>query len=305
MDVRRVALDQFGEAAIKRGEPLATMEEALVPLFLYHRYQTQAASKIVAGQYYTYALRGDGQEPLRPVSAREQQRALDALLRTLRPAELTIPRTVLATLPPRPLTYGPHQELFRRQTGLVFDAVAPASTAAGFTLEYLFDPERAARMVQQKALDPSLPGLSDVIDQVRGALFDDEPADAYQAEVGRAVQQVVVDQLMTLAAQAPMPQVRAEAEWALLQLAEEVEPDTGSMDPAYLAHYWALASRIGRFLDRPHVPVQPPAQPSMPPGDPIGDPGMDWLSGIGSSGPLTAGTPRMDLSGSWDAWWRR
>ena len=56
MEVRRVALDQFGEEAIKEGMPLATMEEALVPLFLHHRYQAEATSKVVGGLYYTYAM---------------------------------------------------------------------------------------------------------------------------------------------------------------------------------------------------------------------------------------------------------
>jgi hypothetical protein len=305
MDVRRVALDHFGEAAIRRGEPLATMEEALVPLFLYHRYQAQAASKIIAGQYYTYAMRGDGQEPLRAVPVAEQQRAIAAMLRTLSPEELVIPRNVLAALPPRPMGYGPHQELFRRQTGLVFDAVAPATAAAQFTLAYLFDPDRSARLVQQKALDPSLPGLTDVIRQARAALFGGVPRDGYQAAVNRAVQSVLVNRLMQLAGGAPMAQVRAEAEWQLRQIADEIAPATENLDPATLAHGYGLATEIGRFLERPHVEVEAPDAPGMPPGDPIGDAGMRWLVGGGGASPLpVGGTPRMDLTCSWDGWWR-
>ncbi|HET9274946.1 MAG TPA: zinc-dependent metalloprotease, partial [Gemmatimonadales bacterium] len=57
MDVRRAALRRFGEAAIRTGAPLATMEEALVPLYLHHRYQVEAAIKVVGGQFYTYAMR--------------------------------------------------------------------------------------------------------------------------------------------------------------------------------------------------------------------------------------------------------
>ncbi len=305
MDVRRVALDHFGEAAIKRGEPLATIEEALVPLFLYHRYQAQAASKVVGGQYYTYALRGDGQQPLRAVPAAEQRQAVEALLRTLRPSELTIPRDVLAELPPRPFLFNPHQELFRRQTGLVFDAVAPATASASFTLEYLFDPARSARMVEQKALDPSLPGLMDVIEQVRQATFGASPADGYEAAVNRAVEQVFVDRLMSLAGAAPMPQVRAEAQYELEQLAVQLAQATDGAEPADRANYRLLTSEIGRFLERPHAPVAAPDAPAMPPGDPIGDPGLDWLgrwAWSGSSAPA-AGTPQIDLSCDWDRWW--
>ncbi len=305
MDVRRVALDGFDEAAIKRGEPLATIEEALVPLFLYHRYQTQAASKVVGGQYYTYAMRGDGQQPLRPVPAAEQTQALDALVRTLRPSELTIPRDVLAELPPRPFLFNPHQELFRRETGLVFDAVAPATAAASFTLEYLFDPARSARMVEQKALDPSLPGLMDVIERVRQATFGATPGDGYEAAVSRAVEQVFVDRLMALAGDAPMPQVRAEAQYELEQVGVQLAQASDGAGPEDRAHYRLLTSEIGRFLARPHAPAAEPGAPNMPPGDPIGDPGMQWLGGLGGTAIAGAavGTPQVDLSCDWDPWW--
>jgi hypothetical protein len=297
MDVRRVALDRFGERAIRTGEPMATMEEALVPLFLYHRYQVQATSKVIGGQYYAYALRGDGQRPVRPVPASEQRSALDALVGTLSPAELTVPRSVLESLPPRPPLYGPHQELFQRRTGLVFDALAPAAAAADFTLEYLFDPVRSARMVEQKALDTSLPGLSDVIGRVREATFGTSARDGYEVEVKRVVERAFVDRLMTLAGTAPMPQVRAEAQYGLRQIAEQVSRGMDGGDAAEQAHEQLLVSDIGRFLERPHEPIESPSGLGMPPGDPIGDPGMTWLGGAPS------GTPFVDLSCEWDRWW--
>jgi len=296
MDVRRVALDRFGQRAIRSGEPLATIEEALVPLFLYHRYQVQATSKVVAGQYYTYALRGDGQTPVRAVPASEQRQALDALVGTLAPSELTIPRSVLESLPPRPPLYGSSQELFRRQTGLVFDALAPAAAAADFTLEYLFDPDRTARMVEQKALDPSLPGLFDVIGRVRDGTFGAPAQDGYEAAVKRVVERAFVDHLMSLAGTAPMPQVRAEAQYGLRQIAEQLSRGMDGGNAADQAHEQMLVSDIGRFLERPHEPIASPRALDMPPGDPIGDPGMLWLKTSAS------GTPQVDLTCEWDLW---
>ena len=159
MQVRRAALDRFGEEAIKKGEPLALMEEVLVPLYLHHRYQVEAAVKVVGGQYYTYALRGDGQEPLHAVPAVEQRKALSAVLATLNPKELAISRRLLARIPPRPSGFPEHRELFDRVTDPVFDAISPAAAAADMVAQLVFNPERAARLVQQHALDPSLPGL--------------------------------------------------------------------------------------------------------------------------------------------------
>jgi hypothetical protein len=301
MDVRRVALDNFGETAIKSGEPMATMEEALVPLFLHHRYQAEATTKVVAGLYYTYALRGDGQEPMRSVPAREQNEALNALMRTLDPAELTIPRDVLDNLPPRPFRYGPHQELFRRQTGLVFDAVAPASAAADATLQFLFNPERAARMIQQSALNASLPGLDDVIGRVRGATFGLSHDDEYEAEVSRAVERVFVDHLMELAGRAPMAQARAVAQYELEQLAVWMAEASDTATDADRAHFRLLSSDIGRFLERPHAPLAAPDAPNAPPGSPIGQPGMTWVGGDawGLTPIPVGGSTILDLSCSW------
>jgi hypothetical protein len=277
MDVRRAALDNFGESAIPMGEPMATIEEALVPLYLHHRYQAEAASKAVGGQYYTYALRGDGQTPVRPVPAGEQQRALDALLRTLRPSELTIPERVLESLPPRPARYGGSQELFQRHTGLVFDAIAPARAAAESTLGFLFHPERAARLVQQRALDSTLPGLEQVIGRVREATFGAQTAGAYEAEIGRAVERAFVERLIALATQAPLAQVRAVTSYQLEEIAVAAAEDSVRANPADRAHYLAIASDISRFLERPYAPVPTPPAPDMPPGSPIGDPGLHWI----------------------------
>lgn len=295
MEVRRVALDRFGENAIKTGMPLATMEEALVPLYLHHRYQTEATTKVVAGQYYSYALRGDGQDPLRPVPASEQEQALNALLRTLDPAELAFPRSILESLPPRPFRYGPHQELFNRHTGLVFDAVAPASASAEMTLSFLFHPERAARMVQQRALYPDLPGLSDIIHTTADALFNPGYTDPYEAEINRAVERVFVDRLILLAGQAPMAQVRAEVAAALEEMADHLPQAAETMEGPDGAHYRLLARDIRRFMDRPYNVLPTPEAPAPPPGSPIGggEPALDWQSWSGTGSGWV----------SYDWWW--
>ena len=288
MEVRRVALDRFGEAAIKRGMPLATLEEALVPLYLHHRYQAEAATKVVAGLYYTYAMRGDGQEPLRHVPAEEQWAAVDALVRTLTPGELTFPPGILELIPPRPFRYPPNRELFARNTGLVFDAIAPAAASADMTLALLFHPERAARMIQQKALQPDLPGLDDIVGRVVESLFGIRYRDPYQAEVNRTVQRVLVDRLMMLAADAPMPQVRAQTVQALERLDGRIKEGAGNADEATFAHYALLCKDIRRFLDRPYEASTTPPAPAPPPGSPIGDPGMDWTERWWTGGPSAA-----------------
>lgn len=276
MDVRRVALDRFGEAAIETGEPMAQMEEVLVPLYLHHRYQAEATTKIVGGLYYTYALRGDGQEPLRRVPAAEQNRALEALLRTLDPEELKMPQAVLETLPPRPPGMGGGNELFRKWTSPVFDAVSPAASAADATLSFLLNSSRAARLVEQSALDDGMPSLSDVLGRLSSEIMEYSGGDAYAREINRVIQQSYVTELMSLASSAPMPQVRAEASFELDRLQDILE-DRTSGERTQQAMDFALASDIERFLDRPYEAGSSPGAVAMPAGSPIGMSAVQWL----------------------------
>ena len=273
--VRRVALDRFGESAIPAGRPLATLEEALVPLYLHHRYQIDAAASALGGVDYVYAMRGDGRVPVTPVPGDRQRAALAALLRTLEPAELTLPRSVLQRIPPRPPGHGLHRELFPRRTGPVFDALTPAIVAADLTVSQILTPTRAARLVGQAILDETLPDLGEVIGTLIDAVFDAAAGTTYEFAVRRAVQRVVVERLMGLADRAPMVEVRAHARSAL-----EAVVGRARLEPRAEAVYGrVLAGDIERFLARPGraVPIPVGPAPVAPPGSPIGDPPFHWL----------------------------
>src|SRR5215216_5804598 len=91
MKVRAAALRRFGENNIREGAPLATIEEVLVPIYMYQRYQVEAAAKVIGGQDYTFSLKGKGDRNPQIVSPEEQRRALAAVLETLRPEALSLP----------------------------------------------------------------------------------------------------------------------------------------------------------------------------------------------------------------------
>ncbi len=283
MAIRRTALRTFGVNVIRLGTPLAQIEEALVPLYMYQRYQVEATASVMGGIHYTYTLRGDGRAAFQRATGREQRTALAALMRVLRPSVLALPDSILALLPPRPEGYDMTRELFPRNTGLAFDAVTPAVVAAQHLVGTLLTPERSARMVEQHALDPSLPGLDEVIDTVLTTAFGAPTADPYQAEVKRAIERVVVDQLVQLAGDAPMADVRALANYALQRrLAALTAPQSG--DVATRANAALLAGDIRRFLDRPATPAARSVQPDIPPGAPIGEPALDWLRMLPDNG---------------------
>ena len=211
MRVRRAALNRIGLNTIRKGVPTVMIEEPLVPIYMYHRYAVEGAASMIGGQDFTYAMRGDNRTPVEWVNGEMQRKAIDALSATLKPSELTIPKKILDLLPPRPPGYGMHRELFPRTTGEGFDPINPASIAADVTIGFILQPDRAARMVAQNAVDQALPGLGEVIDRLIKATFDQPTSGTYEAEVRRATERVLVDRVMWLAAAAPNAQVRAIA----------------------------------------------------------------------------------------------
>jgi Met-zincin/Domain of unknown function (DUF5117) len=277
MKIRRAALNRMGEHTIRSGAPMATIEEALVPIFMYHRYSVESAASSVAGVDYIYAMRGDGRTPLKWETGANQRKALDALAGTLKPAELIVPAKVLEAIPPRPPEFGQHRELFPRTTGRAFDSLSPGTIAADVTIGFVLQLDRAARMVAQHAVDPSLPGLEEVIDRLTKATFGAAAATPYEAEVRRAEERVLTDRLMWLASGSPNGQVRAIASLKLAQLEARLKTESAPSE-AERAQHALLSADIKRFLDRPSEQSKPIVAADAPPGAPIGgDTGMGWL----------------------------
>lgn len=271
MTIRSQVLGKFSENNIPSGAPLATLEEVLVPMYLMHRYQAAAAAKLLGGQFYTYALRGDGQTATRQIEADTQRAALAALLETLQPDALLLPESLLALIPGRPPGYWSHRELFARSTGPVFDAFAPAAAAANLTVSLLLQHERANRLVNFHGLDPSLPSLDEVLEQIIGQSWKANRRSGGASVVQSLVDHAVLDGIMRLAAneQASQP-ARASAYASLLALEKTLERRSARDSGPAADHYRYGRLRIQRFLKDPEK-HRPAVAPDIPPGSPIGD----------------------------------
>ena len=299
MKVRRIALTNFSEAKIPMGMPMANLEEVLVPMYMFHRYQVEAAAKLVGGQDYSYALRGDGQVVVQPVAAAQQQKALEALLTTLSPAELALPKKIVALIPPRAFGVGANpREVFKRHTGITFDPMGPPDAAVDMTLRLLLNPERCARLLQQPAVwDGGLPGLTQVLEQLIGAAFggittynQQQAAPAVGSnQLRQMVQGKVLQHLIQLATGKDNGMgVRVAAHKAIMQIKEEYarkkiglygdangvsvqvnNPTIIHEYPDYL--YWV----IQQYEKNPDVSVATTPL-TAPDGAPI-DSGQEWL----------------------------
>ena len=268
MDVRAKALARFGENNIRDRAPMSSLEEVLVPLYLSHRYQVEAASKLLGGLNYTYALRGDGQKIAEIVPAAEQRRALQALLRTLDPQELTLPETLLQLIPPRAFGYPRDRESFKGKTGITFDPMAAVESAATITLTQILHLERAERLIQYHARDPKNPGLAEVIDGVIAGTWKRPRVGGLASEAQRVVDTVALYQLMALAAS---DTAAAQARAIALSKIEDLQVFLNApvTDPDQRAHHRFALTQIKRFeVDPKKMDLPKPIEP--PPGQPIG-----------------------------------
>jgi len=281
MDVRKQALNSFGVASIRPGRPLATLEEALVPLYLGHRYQVEAVSKLIGGSTYTYTVKGDGQALPVPVSAAEQLRAIDALLHTVTPQALAIPKHLRQNIPPRPPGFGQTRELFDGETGLIFDPYLPGAIVSQLVFGLVLDPARTTRLTYQKDMDRGLPDLSEVLVRMTSTIWDrDVPADAYDAEMQRTVQRVWIDALLDAASRSDYPAAaRSRIVFHLRELHDLIQGIMEDGDHETRGHRMDQFDTIDRWLFRPYQPTEKKPEITTPPGSPIGMASrLEWLA---------------------------
>jgi hypothetical protein len=271
MVIRKHIIDNFSEKAIRQDAPMATLEEVLVPMYLLHRYQVEAASKMLGGLYYTYALKNDGQPVTRFVPPAEQWKAFNAMMGTITPDALALPEKLLEKIPPRPDFYPRTRELFKSRTGLTFDPMAAAEGAAGTTLQFMLQPERAARLVQYQSRDSKQPGLIPVIDKLIAQTWKAPQPIGYKGELQRLVNNLTLKQLLTLAATGTAPEsVRGIALLEIDGLKKWMLTSIKSSAGSQKANLLFGLSQISEFEKNPDK-FKPEPELPMPDGSPIGE----------------------------------
>lgn len=253
MEIRKTVLSNLGENSIPEGEPMATLEEVLVPMYFFHRYQVEAATKVVGGLNYTYALKGDGQEPTSLVDPKLQRQALESVLKAIEPEALMLPESLIRQIPPRPLGYRRSNEVVKLRTGLTFDPIGAAEAAADMPVSFLLHPDRATRLVEYKARDRKQPGLDYVLAELITTTWKSDRSDDLEGEIGRMVDMVVLRRMMQLAENnSASDQARAITWQHLMDLQSWMKGQVATANTSNQKAHFAMGIReIDRFVEDP------------------------------------------------------
>ena len=285
LSIRRHILDNFLDNAIKLGEPMSSIEEVLVPMYLLHRYQIEAAAKVLGGLEYNYALKGDNQVITKMLTRNQQVKALKSLLNSIHPKNLSLPEKLIKLIPPRAFGYPRTRETFKSRTGLTFDYLAAAETATKLTLKMLFNPERASRLITLKARDKNnQPGLTYVMNEIINKTILKEMTDNndylnlsnVENEISKMVNHSVLNHLFMLAnSKITHQEVNARTFSVIKNLKKTLETKDSEEH-----HYHYLLDKIEKFLSG-EINIQYPNELKPPDGSPIGSYG-DLVFSCGS-----------------------
>lgn len=166
INIRRKAIQNFSEFNVPKGSPNSLLEDVFVPLYFFHRYQTEAAAKIIAGMDYNYSLTGSNQSQFSYLDKSTQLDALSSLMKTLEADFLAIPKDKLELFPPRAFGYPRTRESFKSNLGPAFDPFSACETSADMTLSLILRPKRLNRLIYQHALDNSNLSLNELYDYI-------------------------------------------------------------------------------------------------------------------------------------------
>jgi hypothetical protein len=244
---------------------MSMIEDVLVPTYLFHRYQLEAVTKIIGGMNYSYAIRGDGQFVTRPLSKSEQIKALNAVAECLDPKFLALPERIIKLIPPRPAGFDYTKELFQRRTGLAFDPLAAAESAADLPLSLLFNPSRLNRMAEYGAENGGL-GIDEMITFLIDKTYNAPRLKNLEGLIQHQNEQLLLTYLLGVSLNQQISFATSASIFKAIEniktMASKLIKSANSEDKGY--HLLTLERIKNRLEAKPFIPE------ALPPGAPIG-----------------------------------
>jgi hypothetical protein len=272
LKIRAKAISNFSKDNIRTNEPYSVLEDVFVPLYFLHRYQTEAATKVIGGLDYNYAVKGDSELIVKPVDEKTQRETLNALLKTLTAETLAIPEDKLDLFPPRAYGYGRTRESFKGNMGVAFDPFGAVETSCDMTLGLLLNAERMNRVYQQHVLDPNQLDIQELIETLASETIKKKTNKEYLGEVQQTINISVLKHIMAISGDNKLlPQVQALINFEVMKL--KVILQERRIDPVAML----LVKEIDKFLGNPSG-YKAPEVPKIPDGSPIGTDACSYFS---------------------------
>lgn len=267
--IRKSAISKFSTDNIKSAEPYSVLEDVFVPLYFFHRYQTEGVVKVIGGLDYNYAVKGGDQVIVKRVEGKREREALEAVLKTLDVNEIGIPKHILSLFPPRAMGYSRSRESFKSKNGVAFDPFGAVETSSQMTLELLLHPQRVSRLIQHKSLDKGQLGFMELLDILIKATIKKEHKDSYYQELQNVVNVQVLHQLFSLISnKSTYKQVNAITTAKLMEIKDHYRlSKKKGLEKIYQQEMVAM---INRFMKNPKSFKKINA-PKIPDGSPIGN----------------------------------
>lgn len=270
LDVRKKALANFSSNALKEGTSLSELEKTLAPLYYSHRYQTEAAVKIVGGMDFEYNVKGSNNETSQLIDPAIQRNAIATLMKTLDPANLDIPMELYQQLQPPAPGFGRNRESIPTQSGPAFDPLAAAKASASHTLSLLLNSARANRLVLYRGYSEDQPGLTSVFDALEKQVFNlSQNATSTQKLIAHEIMSITLTELFDLAEDENSHfAVRAQTRAFIAALKQHIELSVNRNELTQSVGM-ALLEQIDQYEKGEYEP-QKTEVPDMPDGSPIG-----------------------------------
>lgn len=261
LSVRQQVLDNFSKDMLQPDQALSQLQTIFVPVYLLHRYQTEAAVKWLGGVNYRYYMANDATDDYQHVSAARQQSALKQLLKTITADTLRVPSHVKQWLVP--LAYGENQsrEYFDGKTGIIPDTISMAASAADHSLQLMLNNQRLNRLAQQHAKNERVPSPMQVMSEIFNTTFTDWENSKSDPLKQRLLATAINAEVRAIKNADLAPETRLMMRSQLIKQQERLAESTSLIAQQ-------LANDLNNFLTEGEWPEQYEPE-ALPPGSPI------------------------------------
>ena len=195
LKVRDLALKNIDLDNLIDGEPYDRIEDILVPIYMLHRYQIEAAAKAIGGVDYLYFVKNNNNDKVKFVDSKLQRKSLESLLSVLKPKNLVLPNNLFDILSPRSFRNPRTRENFVSNTGVTFDYINTSSSLINHTLTFLLNPERINRINQQNIFGDDILTLENYLAEISKSIFDNKKLNTYEESVNKNTSSLYLDHL--------------------------------------------------------------------------------------------------------------